>query len=110
MVVIRGDVLADRAIAGHAGDRAVRTMAGPLPVSRHCLSAAPQRGRQALPDEWRDLWRAGQRSQWLRQRLRGFARAAPDERCVVQRSEAPTSELQSLMRISYAVYCLKNKH
>src|SRR3546814_10132304 len=25
------------------------------------------------------------------------------------RSEAHTSELQSLMRISYAVYCLKNK-
>src|SRR3546814_5518085 len=27
-----------------------------------------------------------------------------------QRSEAHTSELQSLMRISYAVFCLKNKH
>src|SRR3546814_4784917 len=26
------------------------------------------------------------------------------------RSEAHTSELQSLMRISYAVFCLKNKH
>src|SRR3546814_8335073 len=25
------------------------------------------------------------------------------------RSEEPTSELQSLMRISYAVFCLKNK-
>src|SRR3546814_7254728 len=27
-----------------------------------------------------------------------------------QRSEEPTSELQSLMRISYAVYCLKKNH
>src|SRR3546814_9085308 len=27
----------------------------------------------------------------------------------VQRSEEPTSELQSLMRISYAVFCLKKK-
>src|SRR3546814_7012800 len=27
----------------------------------------------------------------------------------VQRSEEHTSELQSLMRISYAVFCLKNK-
>src|SRR3546814_5039174 len=27
----------------------------------------------------------------------------------VGRSEEPTSELQSLMRISYAVFCLKNK-
>src|SRR3546814_2415099 len=28
----------------------------------------------------------------------------------VKRSEEHTSELQSLMRISYAVFCLKNKH
>src|SRR3546814_449357 len=28
----------------------------------------------------------------------------------VDRSEEHTSELQSLMRISYAVFCLKNKH
>src|SRR3546814_8345197 len=28
----------------------------------------------------------------------------------VDRSEKHTSELQSLMRISYAVFCLKNKH
>src|SRR3546814_6223254 len=35
---------------------------------------------------------------------------APDhEREVDQRSEEHTSELQSLMRISYAVFCLKKK-
>src|SRR3546814_5532083 len=41
---------------------------------------------------------------------------AADERCRVRgmehvyvRSEAHTSELQSLMRISYAVFCLKKK-
>src|SRR3546814_4520258 len=28
----------------------------------------------------------------------------------LKRSEEHTSELQSLMRISYAVFCLKNKH
>src|SRR3546814_6489926 len=28
---------------------------------------------------------------------------------VIQRSEEPTSELQSLMSISYAVFCLKQK-
>src|SRR3546814_8838589 len=33
-----------------------------------------------------------------------LAVAAPDER-----SEEPTSELQSLMRISYAVFCLKKR-
>src|SRR3546814_1614468 len=29
--------------------------------------------------------------------------------CIKQRSEEHTSELQSLMRISYAVFCLKKK-
>src|SRR3546814_6993449 len=32
-----------------------------------------------------------------------------DARAVEVRSEEPTSELQSLMRISYDVFCLKNK-
>src|SRR3546814_2179025 len=37
-------------------------------------------------------------------------RAEPDpERAAGIRSEEHTSELQSLMRISYAVFCLKNK-
>src|SRR3546814_5015370 len=31
-------------------------------------------------------------------------------RCVPARSEEHTSELQSLMRISYAVFCLKKKN
>src|SRR3546814_3426485 len=30
--------------------------------------------------------------------------------CFIQRSEEHTSELQSLMRISYAVFCLKKKN
>src|SRR3546814_10052070 len=30
-------------------------------------------------------------------------------RCAIARSEEHTSELQSLMRISYAVFCLKKK-
>src|SRR3546814_7604642 len=33
-----------------------------------------------------------------------------DEALVVKRSEEHTSELQSLMRISYAVFCLNKKH
>src|SRR3546814_10007034 len=32
------------------------------------------------------------------------------EKWIVSRSEEHTSELQSLMRISYAVFCLKTKH
>src|SRR3546814_7324544 len=39
------------------------------------------------------------------------ANAAPaDQATVLIRSEEHTSELQSLMRTSYAVFCLKKKH
>src|SRR3546814_3934514 len=37
------------------------------------------------------------------------AHAAPFGVLLVERSEEHTSELQSLMRISYAVFCLKKK-
>src|SRR3546814_9001377 len=41
---------------------------------------------------------------------RGEHRAAPDLKALLAaRSEGHTSELQSLMRISYAVFCLKQK-
>src|SRR3546814_1280546 len=38
----------------------------------------------------------------------GIMRASPDR--VMHRSEEHTSELQSLMRISYAVFCLKKQN
>src|SRR3546814_9109986 len=41
--------------------------------------------------------------------LPGWALTAPLQRARVMRSEEHTSELQSLMRISYAVFCLKKK-
>src|SRR3546814_7006337 len=36
-------------------------------------------------------------------------RSVIEQLCALPRSEEHTSELQSLMRISYAVFCLKNK-
>src|SRR3546814_3959142 len=40
----------------------------------------------------------------------GFSRVSADVQAVgIGRSEEHTSELQSLMRISYAVFCLKKK-
>src|SRR3546814_8937889 len=39
----------------------------------------------------------------------GWRNACPAGRCSAERSEEHTSELQSLMRISYAVFCLKKK-
>src|SRR3546814_3259890 len=48
-----------------------------------------------------------QRQLDLRRRAPRFVRVAGGSR--VARSEEHTSELQSLMRISYAVFCLKKK-
>src|SRR3546814_9191729 len=39
-----------------------------------------------------------------------FANALLAPRSIAKRSEEHTSELQSLMRISYAVFCLKKKN
>src|SRR3546814_3994278 len=39
----------------------------------------------------------------------GDRRKRQQQKCSPRRSEEHTSELQSLMRISYAVFCLKNK-
>src|SRR3546814_3106393 len=45
-----------------------------------------------------------------RRRLMEQAGFALERRCHIARSEEHTSELQSLMRISYAVFCLKKKN
>src|SRR3546814_10863090 len=45
----------------------------------------------------------------LRRRHRAFELVAERTRVRIVRSEEHTSELQSLMRISYAVFCLKKK-
>src|SRR3546814_1322538 len=60
-------------------------------LSRHCLP------------RWSD--RVGQPGSPLSSRLRQHS--GPDQKR--GRSEEHTSELQSLMRISYAVFCLKKK-
>src|SRR3546814_7903216 len=52
--------------------------------------------------------RAGGRDAGRRGR-RGSRRCGAAEQGVAGRSEEHTSELQSLMRISYAVFCLKKK-
>src|SRR3546814_1721470 len=51
------------------------------------------------------------RHRWPRQSRRRIWPHAPQCRFLVRRrSEEHTSELQSLMRISYAVFCLKKKN
>src|SRR3546814_1388315 len=56
----------------------------------------------AEPERWRQRRVA-------RQHALLFRPTAHDRRPAVTRSEEHTSELQSLMRISYAVFCLKKK-
>src|SRR3546814_9403444 len=56
------------------------------------------------------VWTPARLDQWLR----GTQKMAPGSRMYLEmddpaRSEEHTSELQSLMRISYAVFCLKKK-
>src|SRR3546814_5310295 len=64
---------------------------------------ADQRAPEHLPVELNRLLE-------VRYRDAGVAERARPHRCVSSmRSEEHTSELQSLMRISYAVFCLKKK-
>src|SRR3546814_3435197 len=42
--------------------------------------------------------------------INGFLIDTGNKRVLIDRSEEHTSELQSLMRISYAVFCLKKKN
>src|SRR3546814_9546061 len=54
-------------------------------------------------------WRRDRPQWWHRLRRRRHRTAAP-HLVALARSEEHTSELQSLMRISYAVFCLKKKN
>src|SRR3546814_6849830 len=66
-----------------------------LPLPQH----APHRVRERAAS----MHRAASRSR------RNDTRPERDPRQAAERSEEHTSELQSLMRISYAVFCLKKK-
>src|SRR3546814_6037531 len=67
-----------------------------------------QRVRHDLTRKLRlaDLLRRSQAARWRDARAAGRLQRAG----AVRRSEEHTSELQSLMRISYAVFCLKKKN
>src|SRR3546814_7322648 len=74
-------------------------------VAEQCIAAMPP-SAELVADKGYD-------SQALREWLeaRGTQAVIPPRRNrKIQRSEEHTSELQSLMRISYAVFCLKKKN
>src|SRR3546814_3779846 len=79
----------------------------PVPTTRRTArNAAPARRVVLL----HGIWMVGATMQWVGARLRaaGFAAETFGYHSIV-RSEEHTSELQSLMRISYAVFCLNKK-
>src|SRR3546814_4111085 len=95
----------DAARPGVGGADAGRSRARYL---RGSQSARADRGRRGGIVQGRGRWRGGERGQDLRA---GNHARGQDGRARARfgRSEEHTSELQSLMRISYAVFCLKKK-
>src|SRR3546814_9179693 len=57
-----------------------------------------------------DLWRGGELPLRFRLFISAWDRGGEVGNYAAYRSEEHTSELQSLMRISYAVFCLKKKN
>src|SRR3546814_7437221 len=86
-----------------------------------CSSDLGNRAARRFPLRLRRRSRAGMRPRGARSRLRAGARRARGRYRLLRRalmlteinfdsrSEEHTSELQSLMRISYAAFCLKKK-
>src|SRR3546814_1592708 len=81
-----------------------------VPALRSLLSTSVLQPHSALPSVGRTGWFAVlsplRQSHHCRQ---GAANPSTRNEPVAGRSEEHTSELQSLMRISYAVFCLKKK-
>src|SRR3546814_871565 len=70
-----------------------------LPVGSHSLNGEILLDLLCTDEKGEHFLVHLQRSEWL----------TPDGSLMYHRSEEHTSELQSLMRISYAVFCLKKK-
>src|SRR3546814_6813003 len=75
------------------------------------IEAAEDQSHTQIQGWLRDLGRALGFAVWIasNDRARPYADGRLSDGCLSKRSEEHTSELQSLMRISYAVFCLKKK-
>src|SRR3546814_10618791 len=73
------------------------------PIPRNVRGCRPPDGGEQGAETW------PKRSQSTRPDAMRRARGGCAGECLSARSEEHTSELQSLMRISYAVFCLKQK-
>src|SRR3546814_3137845 len=106
-------------VAGKGSCDFVRDVAAPFPVMvfMRMMGFPPERfdDFRALADQFfnaRDPQQIGTVSQMIIAELMGLieVKRAAAEAGGEKRSEEHTSELQSLMRISYAVFCLKKKN
>src|SRR3546814_7147075 len=85
--------------------------AGPTPKTGRWSQRSFRHGQaQGQADRLRQApWRQGQCGRWSIRSGGQGSEAPPDRFAFRPRPEEHTSELQSLMRNSYAVFCLKNK-
>src|SRR3546814_3803023 len=101
--------------SGFAGrEHPPRTAPSARPVPRHEAAHRPRRryrdDRRHLHDHARRGAPAPEAGVGVDRAARDLCRGRHDPRSAHGRSEEHTSELQSLMRISYAVFCLKKKN
>src|SRR3546814_1774393 len=99
----------------HRSQRKIWICAGRAGRFLHAALSPPAADRQQIVDRSGSARlgrRHGERARaWRRLHAlwRSLHYAMRDGSCACRRSEEHTSELQSLMRISYAVFCLKKK-
>src|SRR3546814_2071664 len=95
-----GDKIESKKLAKKAGVSVVPGFVGEIEDTAHAVSIASDIGYPVMMKASAGGGGKGMRLAWSEQDVReGF-----------ERSEEHTSELQSLMRISYAVFCLKKKN
>src|SRR3546814_7963350 len=83
--------------------------AGKTTLALHLAAAAEDSGHTALVIDVDPQATASQWAAWRQDAPPVVIDSAPPRLAAKIRSEEHTSELQSLMRISYAVFCLKKK-
>src|SRR3546814_3479394 len=81
----------------------------PAICRKKALSKRKTTPRKTTPPRRASRKQTSRKKTSRKQTSRGRRQTSPPPRCRPRRSEEHTSELQSLMRISYAVFCLKQK-
>src|SRR3546814_9938793 len=89
--------------------RSFREAATPLKIIVEVFDDLVDHMKNPVHREVRGIAQAGS-ALLLGSRGRRFEPCSPDQLVDLRRSEEHTSELQSLMLISYAVFCLKKKN